>query len=160
MVAGAGLELVGVGLGLFTGPLATLSAIPLPRDRGWDRPDRRGPRGPSHPIVYHKQIANWIDGKAPGIGDALFKLTTPSEWGSWSNEGNAKRNWLSAAGYAPPPKGQGHHDQHQRQHRRPQGRFRGKQVNLADAAPLAIQRRSNHADGRSLPAIAGAPGNW
>ena len=40
------------------------------------------------PLAYHQKIASKIDKAAPGIGDFLFKATTPSEWFSASSSGN------------------------------------------------------------------------
>jgi hypothetical protein len=43
------------------------------------------------PIAYHKEIANWIDNKSPGVGDFLYKATTPSEWFSSSPPSGGKK---------------------------------------------------------------------
>lgn len=50
------------------------------------------------PIIYRHEIADQIDDMAPGIGDFLYKATTPSEWGSWRGQaGNARNKWLKEA---------------------------------------------------------------
>lgn len=66
MTTMTGLPLAGAALGLSSlatalGPLVALAAA-------------------AAPIVYHKEIADWIDDKAPWASDALWKATTPSEW--------------------------------------------------------------------------------
>ena len=70
----AGLPLAGLasGLGLITAALAALA-----------------------PVVYHKEIAGWIDKKAPQIGDAL--LATSNFLGGMKPATNGNR------GFSPPP---------------------------------------------------------
>jgi hypothetical protein len=47
------------------------------------------------PIVYHKEIANWIDSKAPQVGDALLSASNFFSGSKGFANGNR--------GFAPPP---------------------------------------------------------
>ena len=86
LVASAGLKLAGVGLSMLAGlPLAAvgtgLSGIAI---------GVTAILAAIAPIAYHKEIADWIDSKAPGIGDFLFNAS------QFKPGGNAK------TGFAPP----------------------------------------------------------
>ncbi|WP_020472359.1 phage tail tape measure protein [Zavarzinella formosa] len=89
LVAGAAFKLMGVGLPLIVTPLQMLGGIPLAGIASG-----LGLVGVAlaalAPVVFHKQIADAIDSKAPGIGDFLYKATTPSEW--FSTVGAPKNN--------------------------------------------------------------------
>jgi TP901 family phage tail tape measure protein len=50
---------------------------------------------------YHKDVANWIDDKAPWLSDALYKAVTPSEWGGGPGAAFA----TGATGFSAPPGG-------------------------------------------------------
>lgn len=93
MIAGAALKLVGVGFGLLGSPLTLLAGIPLAGIA-----TGIGLLGTAlaalAPIVYHKEVAGWIDRHAPGIGDALYHVFTP--------QGRAD---IGGHGYAPPASG-------------------------------------------------------
>ena len=70
LIAGAGLKLVGVGFQLLGGPLSLMGAIPF-AGVATGLGLLTAALAALAPIVYHKQIANWIDGHAPGVGDFL-----------------------------------------------------------------------------------------
>ena len=79
MIAGAAFKLMGVGLPLLVTPLQALGGIPL-AGIAYGLTVIASALAVLAPIVYHKEIANWIDKANPAIGDFLMKATRPSEW--------------------------------------------------------------------------------
>jgi hypothetical protein len=93
LIAGAGLKLVGVGFKVLVVPLEAMMVIPFAGIAS-GLILLTAALAALVPIVFHKEIANWIDNKAPGVGDFLYNATTPSEWGSLGGH-HSKSNWYS-----------------------------------------------------------------
>ncbi len=149
MIAGAGMKLIGVSLGLMTTPLQLLATVPLAGiATGLGLVTTA--LAALAPIVFHKEIAGWIDGKAPGIGDALMNT----------------RDWLAGTkpsaggnrGYAPPSSG---------------GAIVLNHTTNLDGRPIYQSTTSymvsgasgqatgpSDVDNRSLPYLAGGSGSW
>lgn len=77
MIAGASLKLIGVGFGLLGSPLSLLATIPLAGIAS-GLGLFTAALAALAPVLYHKQIANWIDSKAPAIGDVLYQVFDPA----------------------------------------------------------------------------------
>jgi hypothetical protein len=90
MITGAALKLVGIGLGLIGTPLTALAAVPLAGIA-----TGIGLIGAAllalAPIVYHKEIANAIDNKAPGLGDFLYRVFDPAAIGTATGRNRGAR---------------------------------------------------------------------
>jgi len=87
MIAGAAFKLIGASFPLIVTPLTLLGGLPL-AGIGTGLGLIAGGLAAIGSIVYHKEIANWIDNKAPGIGDFLMN-TRNFLRGDYRNVGGA-----------------------------------------------------------------------
>jgi hypothetical protein len=142
LIAGAGLKLAGVAF-------STLSSLPLAAAAT----GLSGIAGAITavlaaiaPIIYHQEIADWIDKSAPGVGNFLMNL------------GNSKPGTNAKSGYVPPSGGGSAtiHTSFNIDGRKVATAVN--KVNMNDAS--RAQNSGNSPDGRALPAIAGASGLW
>jgi hypothetical protein len=90
MIAGAALKLIGIGLGPFRVALAGMGTLPLAGIASGLTAVVLA-LAALIPVLYHREIAGWIDKKAPGIGDWLYNVTSGNNW-------QANQNSI---GYAP-----------------------------------------------------------
>jgi TP901 family phage tail tape measure protein len=148
MIAGAGFRLIGVALKPLSLilPSATSSIVSLGAALGPFAIAASAALAALAPIAYHREIADWIDQKAPGIGDFLYNA-------SLSKPGaNAK------TGFAPPSRGGG-----QTIHTTVNldGRTIAKAVNKVNMNDANRSETSGSStDYRAITTPTGASGNW
>ena len=95
LILTAGVKAIGL-VTKFAGPLTALSGLPL-AGMASGLGLLTAALAALVPVLYHKQIAGWIDGHAPGVGDALLNARDFFTGGAKPSSGNR--------GYAPPPSG-------------------------------------------------------